>query len=208
VVNIRKSIFAKAGLAGAALFLVLLAVLHFIEPEFDPSRHLISEYELGKFGWMMSAAFWSLGIGVLSLVISTWTDIKTIRGFIGRWWFVIIFAAFIGAGIFYPYTTPNIASKIHTACGSIVIFSFPIAATLYGSSLARDQKWSVSRKWLLVTLVWIGFLAFFGSLIIFHPESDADKANLVVGWPNRFMMLTYSIWLILVNQKAILKKEL
>ena len=50
---------ARMALAAVVLFLILLAALHFIEPEFDPSKCLISEYELGRYGWMMSLAFFS-----------------------------------------------------------------------------------------------------------------------------------------------------
>ena len=44
-------IAAKISLASTAVFLILLAALHFIEPQIDPSWHMISEYEIGRFGW-------------------------------------------------------------------------------------------------------------------------------------------------------------
>ena len=68
-------------------FVLLLTILHFIEPEFEPTKHLISEYELGQFGWLMFLAFFSLAIGVFSTVLSTWSYIKTKGSFIGRWFF-------------------------------------------------------------------------------------------------------------------------
>lgn len=155
----------------------------------------------------MSIAFFSLGVGVLSVVFSTWSYIKTKSGLIGRWWFLIIFIALIGAGVFYPYTTPNIASNIHTICGLIVVFSFPVAATFYSYGLAQRGEWKASRNWLrLMTLfVWCGLLSFVVSIIIFHPVDAKDKVNLVVGWQNRFMMITYSLWLILVNGNVLLR---
>src|SRR5262245_5633962 len=64
---------------------------------------------------------------------------------IGRWWFLAIGVALFGAGIFYPYPTPNIASYIHGICGVIVIVTSPIAATLYSSGLAHSQDWTASR---------------------------------------------------------------
>ena len=104
----------KISLIAVALFITLLAVLHIIEPEFEPSKHLISEYELGRFGWLMSLAFFSLGIGVLSMVLSTWIYTKTKGSLIGKWIFLAISVALFGAGFFYPYIIPNTASKIHT----------------------------------------------------------------------------------------------
>lgn len=38
-------------------FLAILFLLHFLEPEFDPSWQMISEYQLGRYGWTMSLAF-------------------------------------------------------------------------------------------------------------------------------------------------------
>jgi hypothetical protein len=55
--------WARTALAAVVVCLSLLAALHFIEPEFDPSKRLISEYELSRYGWVMSLAFFSLGIG-------------------------------------------------------------------------------------------------------------------------------------------------
>jgi hypothetical protein len=48
-----------------ALFLVLLIVLHFLEPEFNPPR-FISEYQLGRFAFLMSFFFFCRGAGPLS----------------------------------------------------------------------------------------------------------------------------------------------
>jgi len=39
---------ARVSFAAAATFVVLLAALHVLEPEFDPSWRFISEYELGR----------------------------------------------------------------------------------------------------------------------------------------------------------------
>jgi len=199
-----SSYFQNIALVAVGIFLTLLIVLHFIEPEFDPSKHLISEYELGHFGWLMSLAFFSLGIGVFTMVLSTLSYTKTKGSSIGRWFFLIITVSLFGAGIFYPYTIPNLASKIHTLCGVIVIFTFPIAATLIYKGLANNQLWTEYKKSVLVStwVVWIGFIVFFGSLIIFHPETNEDKSGLIVGWQNRFMMVTYSLWILVVAYRV------
>jgi len=117
--------------------------------------------------------------------------------------------AFVGAGIFYPYTPPNIASYIHGICGLIVILIFPVAATLYNSGLTRNREWIASQgrlRWVTL-LVWAGLLLFFGSIIIFHPVTTEDKTNLIVGWQNRIMIFTYSLWLIVVTWKVISYKS-
>jgi hypothetical membrane protein len=92
--------WASIALAAVVIFLILLTALHFLEPEFDPSRRLISEYELGHYGWIMSLAFFSLGVGVLATERSTGKASTGRRGRIGRWWFLAISIAFFGGGIF------------------------------------------------------------------------------------------------------------
>ena len=53
---------ALLAFAGTATLVVLLAALHFIKPELDPSWHFISEYAIGDYGWMMVVAFLSLAL--------------------------------------------------------------------------------------------------------------------------------------------------
>lgn len=44
---------ARLSFAAAATFVVLLAALHLIKPELDPSWGFISEYAIGDNGWIM-----------------------------------------------------------------------------------------------------------------------------------------------------------
>src|SRR5215510_2873428 len=175
---------ARTALAAVVVVLILLAALHFIEPEFDPSRRLISEYELGRYGWVMSLAFFALGVGVLAMLQSTWDSSAIKRSRIGRGWFLAISVALFGAGMFYPSTPPNLSSYLHGVCGAIVILTFPIAATLYSSGLAHSQAWTASRgrlRW-ATGLVWVGLLAFAGSILvlgILMPPADRANPNLL-----------------------------
>src|SRR5262245_1387767 len=196
--------FSRTALAAVVVFLILLAALHFIEPEFDPARRLISEYELGRYGWVMSLAFFALGVGELAMLQSTWDSSAIKRSRIGRGWFLAISLALFGAGMFYPYTPPNLSSYLHGVCGAIVILTFPIAATLYSAGLAHGQAWTASQgrlRWATV-LVWVGLLAFAGSILVLGIISqpvDRSNASLPIGWQNRFMIVTYSLWLMTVT---------
>jgi hypothetical protein len=200
--------------AATVLFIILLITLHFIEPEFTPSIHQISEYELGRYGWIMSIDFFSLGAGVLAMLFFTWSSTTLRRGLIGRWWFLAISIAFFGAGLFYPYNPPTYTSYIHGICGLIIIVTFPIAASLYYSGLTRSQKWTGSQRILslMTWLVWFGLLFFMGSTIILGVLSgpvSRTEATLSIGWQNRFMILTYALWPMAVvwSTKYFIKKD-
>lgn len=198
---------ARLAVVFAATFLTILFLLHFLEPEFDPSWRMISEYEIGRYGWLMALAFFCWGASVLALLIALWPSSQTIGGMIGRWWLVLIGVALFGAGIFKTNaitdTTPNMANSLHTLCGAFVIMTFPIAASLVAGSLARNQEWVSARRGLLwVTfLVWFGMLAFFASIIIsnaINPSAGRVGPEVYLGWPNRFMVVAYHIWLVTV----------
>ena len=46
----------------AAYFVIVLAILHILEPEFDPRFRFMSEYALGNYGWLMTTTFFALGL--------------------------------------------------------------------------------------------------------------------------------------------------
>ena len=208
----KSRFWARIASASIVLFLILLAALHFLEPEYDPSRHLISEYELGRYGWMMSLDFFSLGVSVFAMVFSTWYSSTTRRGLVGRWCFLAISVAFFGAGVFRPHITPNLASYLHGICGIIIILTFPIAASLYNSGLAHSQEWAGSRRLLswMTWLVWVGLLSFVGSTIalgILAGPVNRSQATLLIGWQNRLMILTYSLWPIIAAWPVVISKN-
>ena len=60
---------ARLSFAGAATFLVLLAALHFIKPELDSLLRMVSEYEIGRYGWLMVLAFLFLALSCIALFV-------------------------------------------------------------------------------------------------------------------------------------------
>ena len=57
---------ARLSFAAAAAFVVLVAALHLIKPELDPSWRMVSEYEIVRYGWMMMLAFLSLAFSCVA----------------------------------------------------------------------------------------------------------------------------------------------
>ena len=196
----------------AATFLAILILLHFLKPELDPSWRMISEYEIGRFGWMMRLAFFCWGASVVALLITIWPSLQSASGTISRWWLVVIASAQIGAGIFKTNpitdTTPNTANTIHVLCGTIVILTFPIAATIAVLSLLRDSLWLATQGQLIfgAVLTWLGMASFFASIIIsrrLDPSAGRVGPKIYLGWPNRMLVVTYALWIIIVAENAI-----
>ena len=206
-------ISAYASIVFAALFLIILLVLHFLKRELDPSWRMISEYEIGRFGWMMRLAFFCWGASVLALLITIWSYLQPISGTISRWWFVLIVTALFGAGVFKtdPITedTKNWINIIHKICGTIVILTFPIAATLAVRSLLHNPLWSAYQGSLIfgIVLAWIGVITYFATIIISRTRDpkagEVGHPPIYMGWPNRFNVVTYIVWIIIVAAIAL-----
>lgn len=192
-------------------FLAILVLLHFLEPQFDPSWRMISEYEIGPYGLLMTIAFICWGLGVLDLQMVLARSLQTMGGKIGRWWLVVIGVAMMTAGVFKTNAiTDNIVSldnTIHTICGAVVIMTFPVAASLVARSLTRNPKWAPARSWLLwgTMLCWLSLVVFFGSIIVsglIHPGAGRVGPQVLLGWPNRLLVVVYSVWMIVVARYA------
>src|SRR5215813_12382974 len=160
-------ITARLSLGLSLAFLALLAVLHVLEPEFN-SGHLISEYQLGDYGFLMSLAFCLLGTGALLLALSLRPRLRTRGDRVGWWGLLVIGTAFFIAGVFPPVQTPVIIGYLHGISGLVAIFGSPIAFTLINRSFARSEpEFLLSRRLGWATLVaWGGLGLFLASLTI------------------------------------------
>lgn len=194
------------------VFLAILALLHFLEPEFDPSWRMISEYEIGRYGWLMSVAFVCWGLGVLDLQMVLSRSLQTAGGKVGRWWLVVIGVAMMAAGVFRTNAitdnTVSLDNTLHTLAGAIVIMTFPIAATLVARGLLHNPRWAPARGWLVwgTALCWAGMVIYFGSIVVsglITPGAGRVGPDVLQGWPNRLMVVIYSIWMIVVARYAL-----
>jgi hypothetical protein len=186
-----------------ATFIVLLAALHFIKSDLDPSWRAISEYALGDYGWVMIIAFLAWGLSALSAFVALRSQIHTLAGRVGLGFLLIGAAGPILAGLFPtdPITTPADAmtttGTIH-ALGAVLGDAIPVAATLLTLSLVRKSPaWSSVRKPLIwaTALAWVGFVVLTVSMLLLLPQHGGQLGpEVLVGWQNRFMVLAYAAW--------------
>jgi hypothetical protein len=210
-----SSTAARLAFAAAVTFVGLLASLHFIKPELDPSWHFISEYAIGRYGWIMVVAFLSLALSYVSLFVAIRSQLRTIAGRIGL---ASLLVSALGLTIAAIFTTdPITVSKgavttegtLHNLGGTLGI-AMPFAAGLIGWSLARNPVWSSARRSLLwaTGLALVACVVSFVSLGVMVGQSGGDFGpDVLVGWPNRFEVVAYSVWLMVVARQAILVRE-
>jgi hypothetical protein len=202
---------ALLAFAGAFTFAVLLVALHFIKPELDPSWHFISEYAIGRYGWMMVLAFLSLALGYVGLFVAIRSQLRTITGRIGLALLLVSALGLIIAAVFTtdPITVSEDAvtteGTLHNLGGTLGI-AMPFAAVLVGWDLARDPAWSSAKRLLMwaTGLALVAFVVSFFSLGIMLSQSGGEfGSDVSVGWANRIEILAYSVWLMVVARQAI-----
>lgn len=200
----HSRVAARLSLFTAALFLGLLAVLHIIKPELDPSWRMISEYAIGDNGWLMSLAFLSLALSCVSLVIALRGQVPTGGGTIGLGLFLVTALGLTIAGFFKtdPITiSPDavtFSGNLHGLGGLLGLPTFPIAATLISLSLRRNKAWAASKRahlWML-GLAWVSVVVFVTAMITMF--KGTFNPTVLIGWPNRLLMVSQCAWMMTV----------
>ena len=74
---------ARLAIAAAAVEILLLAGLHMLSPEFDPSWRVVSEYATGQYGWVLSLMFLAGALSIWSLAFAIRPQVGTNAGKLG-----------------------------------------------------------------------------------------------------------------------------
>jgi hypothetical protein len=196
---------ARLALATAAAVLLLLAGLHVLSPEFDPSWRAVSEYALGSYGWVLSLMFIAWAISSWALVVTLWSQLRTITGKIGLFF---LMASGIGEAMASVF---DVTHSLHGLAGLIGVPTLPIAAMLISVSLARKPGWSEARKALLWTanLTWISFALLAVAMIHMMSKFTETGGKMspevfaLGGYANRLLVVVYCAWLLTVAWLAI-----
>lgn len=183
---------ARLSLAAAAMTLLLLAALHILSPELDPSWRMVSEYALGNYGWVLALMFltWALSCVVLFFAIKP--HLGTVAGKIGLGFLLAAAVGMSMAAIF------DARHDLHGLAAIIGMPSLPIAAMLISVSLTGNPVWSSARRLLLWTanLTWASLVLMFAMVFIGLSQSGGQFGpDVLAGWPNRLLVAAYCAWL-------------
>ncbi|HEX9227722.1 MAG TPA: DUF998 domain-containing protein [Arthrobacter sp.] len=194
------AVFAACYALGASGVAILLVVaLHKLEPEFDPSWRMLSEYSLGRYGVLMRTAFILGGTGVAASGLALWPVAGVLAAGLPVVALGPIGAAFIDTD---PITTPRLEitgrSKVHSGLGSLFILGFPIAATCAGIGAAMHSPAGQILAWAAV-IPWAGLIWFLSATFRFGQPDAVGRPGVLIGWPNRFNMLAYLAWVALAG---------
>jgi hypothetical protein len=145
--------------ADATVFVALVIVLHVLRRDVDPLRDDLSDYAVGAYGLLMSAAFLALGLAFISLSVALGAGLPggwRLRA--GRWLLAI---AGVAVACVAALPSPGTAEVV----ASLVTFiGFGVAAGLVSTS-----AWSGRRR--SVTTALTGMYALVFLAMLFGPDA-------------------------------------
>jgi hypothetical protein len=81
----------------------------------------------------------------------------------------------------------------------------PVAAAFISWSLSRNQAWASVKRSVLwaAALTWVGVLGFSLAMPLMLQGQDGFGPDVPIGWPNRFLIVTYCVWLLVAAGQAV-----
>jgi hypothetical protein len=200
---------ASAALAAAWLFGGLLALLHLVRVELAPGWHMLSEYSVGPWGFLMRLAFFALAASFISLALALRGHALGATGKAGRCFLVLAAVGAMMGGLFNtdpPGTAPEQASTTGMLHGFAFLLGVPgvlLAVTFLAASLWRVPDWRSARGLLAgsAALVWVTFLVFARAMSS-AMANHAAGPEFAVGWQNRASVVAWALWVALVASHA------
>jgi hypothetical protein len=164
---------ALIAIGGIVYFFGAVVVLHFFRPDYNPNNHAVSNYAVGPYGYLMTAAFYVLALSVFAVALGLIGIIALTN--LSRIAILFLCLASIGMvvmGIFpgdvhalHPPAT--ITGVIHWTAAGISFLSIMIAAFLLSSSFKSDERLHVfQRICFILALAMVGALLLYGVLAL------------------------------------------
>jgi hypothetical protein len=187
---------ARLSIAAAGACLLLLASLHVLSHELDPSFRVVSEYANGQYGWILSLMFAAWAVSSWASALTIWPQVQTRTGRIGLGF---LGAAGVGEAMASVF---DINHPLHSVAGLLGVGGLPVAAMLISPALIRIPGWSDAKRVLLWTanLTWVILVLMIAALIVIHTVA-------IVGYPNRMLVVLYCVWVMTVARQAIKQRD-
>ena len=206
----RHSSFATVALGASAVFIALVALLHGVKPELEPSWRMVSEYSIGENGWLMRVAFLTLSVSFGSVLISVRPHIATLGGRVGLALLGVATLGTLMAALFAadPITAEpdevTAEGSLHAVASLLGLPTLPIAALLISGSLKRNPMWAdqiAGVRW-AAHLTWLTLLAMVATLFATVPAAGGFGPEVPIGWQNRIVLAAYTFWVVVVAWQA------
>jgi hypothetical membrane protein len=140
---------ALLAIVGIADFLLNIAALHFVRPDVNPVLEPMSNYAVGPYGFLFTAADIGSSLAALALILGLYLGIAPPgRSYVGLFLLGLYGVSVLLAGIF-PIDVgaeTTTVGAIHNIVGNIAFFGFPIAVILLSLGMGKDERWRSFRR--------------------------------------------------------------
>jgi hypothetical membrane protein len=191
----NSAALATAAICCFAYSALALLLLHFLRPDYAPATNFISNYAVGRYGWIMTTWFLAMSCGLLTLALGLYrNDLRSIAARLGLLLFVVASIGLVVSAI-YPTDAPGSPSTrsgdIHDMSFLVNVGSLCIATILLSASFGNHLAWRSYRRtaWTLTALILLGFAVQFLTL----------HKGMPYGLANRFFVLVLFVWLFAVS---------
>jgi Protein of unknown function (DUF998) len=207
-------IAARTAIVTSALALIMLAALHALSPEFDPSWRVVSEYADGRYGSVLSLMFLFWAVSSWALAFGLRPYVSSVAGRIGVGLLIVAGAGTAMAAFF------DINQPLHGLAGLLGIGVLPIAALLLSYAVPRERTaapntgvlvWAAHATWITVVMLVAGLITLFVTYVHSGGAIPPDGRPLplgtvlphgtiaLVGYANRLLIAAYCFWNILAG---------
>jgi Protein of unknown function (DUF998) len=184
---------ARVAFGAAAFALVTLALLHPLRPDLSPPAHMISEYAVGPWGWVMTLCFAAFATSSGSVLVLGWSRVKAL----GRVGLVFLAFATIGLALAVVFPIDPTATSQETMSLSGRMHGVGFMVGVPGQLFAVLLLTIALRKPALTVLaagVWMS-LVLMAYAIVTSGMHPGDPPHGWFGIPNRTFMSLYAAWL-------------
>ena len=162
-------------MAGIVYFLVVVGVLHFLRPDYNPIDHAVSNYAVGPFGFLMTSAFYVFALSVIAMAAGLFFSVAI--NMTSRVAILLLSLASIGIvvmGVFPGdahalHSPATITGVIHWTSAALSFLCIMVAAFLLSSIFKTDERFQRYRRpcfalalAMVAALLMYGLLAFVG----------------------------------------------
>ncbi len=169
-----------------AYFVIVLIVLHILEPEFDPRFRFMSEYALGDYGWLMTTTFFVLGLAAFVVA----AGLRHVHQSSGS---ARIGFGLLAVGALFICLAGVFKDSIPHLLASVVVFpSIVMAVLLLSWTFRQAAAWqTIYRATFFIAL---GMLAMFFSMVV-----DVGMPGL----QQRVFIFLFLLWLSIVVHRLV-----
>ncbi|HEY7185821.1 MAG TPA: DUF998 domain-containing protein [Vicinamibacterales bacterium] len=194
---------ARMAIIAAALAIVALGALHVLKPEIHPRRTMISQYALGRFGWVMALCFASFSVAGASLCIALFGRAPSAHGLVGLAFLCLaavggaMAASFPMDPVSTPHAQMSFTGRMHGVAFLIGVPSQVLGTLLLSIALVHQGSHAALPLFGLTAVIWLCLVMMIVIMAMVGPGKppDPNGPERFLGFPNRMFMIAYGVWL-------------